>query len=596
MTYKHLLELLQLVGRHQSSARSTLLAEVREIYEHVFPTGFKLASILAGVTVSYYLLFLDLAIISTATPAITSKFDSLTDIGCVSAVEQQDLQILPLKAGVPSFLAFFFVFELGSALCGAAQSSSMFIVGCAIAGLGSSGLFTGSITTVANVLPLQRRPLIMGINMGIGQLGLACGPIIGGAFTSNVSWRWCFYINLPLGGVVGACLRFNDMPEAAVKPHWRDVLSTAIKSLDFNGFALISPAAFMFLLYAWESSVVIGLLVGAAFTFALFLAWEYRQGDGAMIPFAMLRSRVIPAAAMTQFFSLGSTLVADFYLAIFLQVINNDSPLLSGVNMLPTTLGLVLFTVFTGAMTQVTGLLPSLASCGELPLNHWIQTHVDTESQTSTARWIGYQVVYGVGSSTGTSGPYIAIQNLVPLKQIPTAMAIVISTQNLGGATWVVVTNAIFNNSLRKQLSQRASSIGLDPDVIVDSGARSVRNLGLSASQLAAVVESYSTSIDHAMYLGMAVAASILLFAWGLGFENILEIKKLKELTNDNNNKGAEPAPEEYAAEKGGLKCKARGGGSPADEVEKLPSTLYVGSDRPLMAKSDTLDIKHELE
>ncbi|KAK9482740.1 efflux pump [Lipomyces starkeyi] len=554
-------------GDADKSTHGPAVAKVGE-YEHVFPTGFKLASILAGVTVSYYLLFLDLAIISTATPAITSKFDSLTDIGWYAGAYQlasaafQPLsgkiyRYFPLKW---SFVAFFFVFELGSALCGAAQSSSMFIVGRAIAGLGSSGLFTGSTTTVANVLPLQRRPLIMGINMGIGQLGLACGPIIGGAFTANVSWRWCFYINLPLGAVVAACLLFNDVPEAAVKPHWRDVLGTAIKSLDLIGFALIGPAAIMFLLaleyggnqYAFDSSVVIGLLAGAAVTFSLFLAWEYRQDDGAMIPFAMLRSPVIRAAAMTQFFSLGSTLVADFYLAIFFQTIHNDSPLMSGVHMLPTTLGLVLFTVFTGAMTQVTGYYLPWVLAGSCLSTIGYGLMSTLSPTTSTARWIGYQVVYGVGSGTGTSGPYIAIQNVVPLKQIPTAMAIVIFTQNLGGATWVVVANAIFNNSLRKQLSQRASSVGLDPDVIVRSGARSVRNLGLSASQLAAVLESYGTSIDHAMYLGISVAASMLLFAWGLGFENILEIKRLKELTSDNNKKEAEPAPEEQAAEKGG--------------------------------------------
>jgi MFS family permease len=288
----------------------------------------------------------------------------------------------------------------------------MFIVGRAVAGLGSSGLFTGSITTVANVLPLQRRPLIMGINMGIGQLGLACGPIIGGAFTSYVSWRWCFYINLPLGAVVAGCLLFNDVPEAAVKPPWRDVLGTAVKSLDLIGFALISPAAIMFLLaleyggnqHAWDSSVVIGLLVGAAATFAVFLVWEHRQGDGAMIPFAMLRSRVIRSAAMTQFFSLGSTLVADFYLAIFFQAIRNDSPLMSGVHMLPTTLGLVVFTVFTGAMTQVTGYYLPWVLAGSVLSSIGYGLMSTLSPTTPVARWIGYQVVYGVGSGTGTSG------------------------------------------------------------------------------------------------------------------------------------------------------------------------------------------------
>ncbi|KAK9320884.1 efflux pump [Lipomyces orientalis] len=562
-------------GDADESTPGPAVAKVGE-YEHVFPTGFKLASILAGVTVSYYLLFLDLAIISTATPAITFEFDSLTDIGWYAGAYQlasaafQPLsgkiyRYFPLKAGeswLPVPESWCFAWANSRAVVLPRLLLVVYvIVGRAIAGLGSSGLFTGSITTVANVLPLQRRPLIIGINMGIGQLGLACGPIIGGAFTSNVSWRWCIYINLPLGAVVGACLLVNDVPEAAVKPHWRDVLGTAIKSLDLIGFALISPAAIMFLLafeyggnqYAWDSAVVIGLLVGAAVTFALFLAWEYRQGDSAMIPFAMLRSRVIRAAAMTQFFSLGSTLVADFYLAIFFQAIHNDSPLMSGVHMLPTTLGLVLFTMFTRAMTQVTGYYLPWVLAGSCLSTIRYGLMSTLSPTTSTVRWIGYQVVYGVGSGLGTSGvSCFAFQNLVPLKQIPTCIAIVIFTQNLGGATWVVVANSIFNNSLRMQLSQRGSSIGLDPDVVVDSGARSVRNLGLSASQLATVLESYGTSIDHAMYLGIAVAASMLLVAWGLGFENILEIKRLKELTNDNNKKGAEPAPEEQAAEKGG--------------------------------------------
>jgi hypothetical protein len=141
----------------------------------------------------------------------------------------------------------------------------------------------------------------------------------------------------------------------------RQVLGTAIKSLDLGGFMLISPAAVMFLLglqyggnqYAWNSSVVVGLLVGAAVTFVLFLAWEYRQGDDAMVPFAMLRHRVIWSAAGNMFFNLGSILVADFYLAIYFQAVHDDSPLMSGVHMLPTTLGIVLFTMTSGVTSML---------------------------------------------------------------------------------------------------------------------------------------------------------------------------------------------------------------------------------------------------
>lgn len=150
------------------------------------------------------------------------------------------------------------------------------------------------------------------------------------------------------------------IPEPEPKPPVRQVLGTAIKSLDLLGFMLISPAAVMFLLglqyggnqYAWNSSVVIGLLVGAGVTFGLFLVWEHRQGDGAMVPFAMLTHRIIWSAAGNMFFLLASVLVADFYLAIYFQAVHDDSPLMSGVHMLPTTIGMVLFTMISGTMSM----------------------------------------------------------------------------------------------------------------------------------------------------------------------------------------------------------------------------------------------------
>lgn len=169
-----------------------------------------------------------------------------------------------------------------------------------------------------------------------------------------------FYINLPVGGVVVILLLLFRIPEPKPKPRPREVIGTAIKSLDLPGFMLISPAAIMFLLglqyggnqYAWDSSVVIGLLVGAAVSFALFLFWEHRKGDEAMVPFPMLKHRIIWSAAGNMFSLMGSVLVADFYLAIYFQAVHDDSPLMSGVHMLPTTLGLVLFTMISGTLSK----------------------------------------------------------------------------------------------------------------------------------------------------------------------------------------------------------------------------------------------------
>ena len=150
------------------------------------------------------------------------------------------------------------------------------------------------------------------------------------------------------------------IPEPEPKKPAREVLGTAVKSLDLPGLALISPAVVMLLVglqfggneHPWNSSVVIGLIIGAAAMFVCFLFWERRQGDEAMVPFALLTNKVIWSAAGNMAFVLASILVADFYLAIYFQAVNNDSPLMSGVHLLPTCLGLVLFTIISGVMSM----------------------------------------------------------------------------------------------------------------------------------------------------------------------------------------------------------------------------------------------------
>jgi hypothetical protein len=138
------------------------------------------------------------------------------------------------------------------------------------------------------------------------------------------------------------------------------VLGTAVQSLDLPGFAIVVPAAIMFFLalewggniYAWNSSPVIGLFVGAAVTFSLFLVWEYRQGDNAMVPFSMLRMRIIWSASVTMFFFLGVLFCYNFYLPIYFQAVQNDSALMSGVHILPTILGQVLFALVSGVSSK----------------------------------------------------------------------------------------------------------------------------------------------------------------------------------------------------------------------------------------------------
>lgn len=140
--------------------------------------------------------------------------------------------------------------------------------------------------------------------------------------------------------------------------------------------------------------------------------------------------------------------------------------------------------------------------------------------------------------TTPTKQPYMAVQNLVPLYQVPQAMAIVLTVQTFGSSVWLIIANVIFNNSLRNRLQENRSVIGLAPDFVIRAGARGVHSLGLSGAALQALLESYATSVDRVMYLGVGLAAGALLFCWGLGWHNILEIKE-KEALRDKREAGA---------------------------------------------------------
>lgn len=421
-------------GLEANSSQNTLndgadpavVAERKAGHEHDdYPEGIALISILAAVALSFFLVFLDMAIMSTVTPAVTNQFKALVDVGWyASAYQLTSAACTPLTGKIYtyfrirwSFLVFFLIFEIGSALSGAATSSKMFIVGRAVAGIGSAGLFNGMMTIVANVLPLQKRPAILGAIMGLGQLGIAGGPIIGGAFTSGATWRWCFYLNLCLFPVITVAFLLNTIPEAEEKPHWSSVVATAVKSLDLVGFVLISGAVLMFLLglqyggneFAWDSSVVIGLIVGGVVCFFVFLAWEYRQSDGAMVPWAMLRSGIIRSAAITGLFNYGVMLVADYYLAIYFQSVKDNTPLQSGIHMLPTTLAMLLSMVTAGGLTQTTGYYLPMAVIGPCISAVGYGLLSTLSPTTSTARWIGYQILYGLGSVFGNSSVRLRI-------------------------------------------------------------------------------------------------------------------------------------------------------------------------------------------
>jgi hypothetical protein len=174
-------------------------SEEREDENTVYPTGLKAASIMISLYLAIFLVALDRTIIATAIPQITDAFNSLSDIGWYASSYMMTSCAFQLFYGklyvfYPTkwvFLSAIMLFEVGSAICGAAPNSVAFIWGRSIAGFGSAGIFSGGIVVMVHTIPLAKRPLFQGIFGAIFGIASVVGPLIGGAFTTHVTWRWC---------------------------------------------------------------------------------------------------------------------------------------------------------------------------------------------------------------------------------------------------------------------------------------------------------------------------------------------------------------------------------------------------------------------
>jgi MFS family permease len=236
----------------------------------------------------------------------------------------------------------------------------MLIIGRAVAGAGASGLFSGALVIIAHCIPLRLRPIYTGIIASMFGIANVLGPVLGGAITENLSWRWCFWINLPCGFAAAVVLFFIFNPPSRLDASL--TMMQRLHALDLLSFAIFVPTAVMFLLalhwggvtYSWSSARVIGLLCGSAVMLAIFAAWQWRRGDTASIPPKVIGQRTVWSSAVVSFIAMGSLQLTIYYLPIWFQVIEGVSPIQSGVRYLPTVGGDIALSILGGLFSEST--------------------------------------------------------------------------------------------------------------------------------------------------------------------------------------------------------------------------------------------------
>ncbi|KAH0439641.1 hypothetical protein CcaCcLH18_02751 [Colletotrichum camelliae] len=516
-----------------------------------YVSGVKLGLIVVSVSLACFLTVMDISVISTAIPKITDDFKSLVDVGWYgSAYNLGSAALVPLTGKMYnhfnlkwSFLVFFFAFELGSALCGAAQTSAMLIVGRTIAGLGASGIINGSFTIISASVSLEKRPPLIGACMGISQLGQVIGPLIGGAFTTGYTWRWSFYINLPLGAIVAVPLVIIHIPEQVAKQSPLQVLKGLHRFLDLIGFALFAPSVIMLLLalqyggnqFPWKSSQVIGLFCGAGLNAVVWAFWNRHKGDEGLIPTSMVKRRIVAISSLNYGLFMAVVFGGVFYLPIYFQAIKEKSAMLSGVYLMPNILPQILTTILTGVLVPKVGRIPPFALFAAATTAIGSGLYGTFQPNTSTGNWIGYQILAGVGQGFGFQMPLIAIQNDTKPEHLAEATSLLVWAQYVGPTIFIVAYNTLFTSSLRSEIPKHAPNA--DVEAIVAAGATEFRKL-VSAEDLPSVLVAYSNAINHVFFLVAAVGVLAFLAAFGMGWRDIRKKPATPGVSTDDESSG----------------------------------------------------------
>ncbi|KAM0331554.1 hypothetical protein ACHAQA_003232 [Verticillium albo-atrum] len=505
--------------------------------ESVYPKGLKLTLILTSLCLAVFLVALDQTIIAPALGAITAQYGSVSDIGWYgSAYLLTTTALQPLYGAIYkhfnikiAYLVAILIFEIGSVVTAAAPTSTAFIVGRAIAGIGTAGLFSGSIVILSYTMPLRLRPLAFGLIGGMWGIASVAGPLLGGALTDHATWRWCFYINLPIGGIAMAVIIFflhlprsHNLQGLTVKER--------LRKLDILGAALFLPAIISLLLalqwggnrYKWNAPTTIGLFVCFAGLLVIFGAVQLRKGPNGTLPPWLFGNRNVACAMAFAFCFGGAFFPLIYYLSLYFQAVQGVSAVQAGIKILPLLLAVVLSSMASGALISWLGYysavtIPCLAlfvaGAGAL-------TTLDVG--TGLPKWFGFQVLAGLGVGPGFQLGVLVVQTVLKLEDVPVATACVQFFQALGGAVMIAVAQTLFQTGLMDEV--RKNVPGIDPHIFINSGADQVREvlkkLGREEA-LDAVLDAYMVGLRDTFYVTLACAAAALVACCGLQWKSV---------------------------------------------------------------------------
>ncbi|RDW64396.1 MDR family MFS transporter [Aspergillus mulundensis] len=519
---------------------------VEEVRDHddeahtFYPIGPKLILITISLMLAVFCVALDNTpskIMAVAIPRITDEFHALNDVGWYASsylLTTCSFQLLYGKLYTLFqvkwvYLSALFLFELGSLICGVAPNSTTLIVGRAVAGLGSAGMFTGALVTLAHTVEVEKRPIFFSMLGGMYGVASVAGPLLGGAFTDHATWRWCFYINLPLGGITAAGLLF--LLRLPPKQRSQKTFVDIFLDLDPIGTAIFVPAIVCLLLalqwggvtYEWANGRIIALFVIFGVAILAFVALQIVLGDRATVPSGIARQRTI---AFASFFGLcigGSFFIMIYYIPIWFQAIRGVTAVHSGIDSLPMILSNVAGIILSGGLTTKFGYNAPFFILSSIMMSIGAGLITTFTTDISQAKWVGFLFLYGLGVGFGFQQGGVAAQAVLPLSKVSIGTAIVMFLQMLGGSLFVSVAQNIFTKELIGNL-EALDIPGFSPADVVNGGATSVRSI-VDAEVLPQVLVAYNAALVKVFQLALILGCLSIFGALGVEWKSMKKNK-----------------------------------------------------------------------
>jgi len=459
---------------------------------------------------------LDQTIVSTALPTIAGDLHGLQHISWVvtgyllaSTVTGPLYGKLGDLYGRKIVLQFAIVlFLVGSALCGASQTMTQLIGFRALQGLGAGGLIVTTMAVVGDIVPPRDRGRYTGYFGAVFGISTVIGPLLGGFFTDNLSWRWIFYVNLPVGVAALAVIAVVFHSRAAKVAHQIDYLGAALLAASLSAIVLFVSLGGT--TYAWFSAEMIAMLVLGVLGLVLFVYVESRAAEP-ILPLELFKNRIFNVTSGIGFIVGLALFGAVVYLPLYLQIVKGHSAKSSGLMMTPLMGGLLVTSIASGILISRWGRYKVFPIFGTAILTVGLFLLATLKLGTSTWLAAVFMLVVGLGLGLVMQVIVLAVQNSVDYKHLGVATSGSTLFRQIGGSIGVAAFGAIFVNRLRTELASRLPTgakipAGVNPKVVKHLPPQ-VHN---------AYIQAFSAALHPVFIVAAAISAVAFALTWML--------------------------------------------------------------------------------